>query len=116
MLTVRCFNSAWEAVSEGAKAPTGSRRRTAGILRKNACLAQKATIMPVNTDLPELIKSQLISMSYDLLGLAATEGWLAEGLAGLSQFGTVQIELINIAMGYWLYAILERSILADGHY
>jgi hypothetical protein len=57
MHTLRCFDSAWEAVSKGAKAPIGCRRRTAGILRKNACLAQKATIMPVNTDLPELIKS-----------------------------------------------------------
>jgi len=37
-------------------------------------------------------------------------------LGGLSQIGTVQIELINIAMGYWLYAILERSILADVHH
>jgi hypothetical protein len=65
MHILRSFNSAWEAVSKGAKAPIGCRRRTAGILRKNACLAQKATIMPVNTDLLELIKSSLITMRYD---------------------------------------------------
>jgi len=65
MHTLRCFNSAWEAVSKGAKAPAGCRRRTAGILSKNTYLAQKATIMPVNTDLPELIKLSSITMRYD---------------------------------------------------
>jgi hypothetical protein len=116
MHCLRCLNSAWAAVSKGAKVPEGCRRRTTGILRKNAYLAQKATIMPVNTDLPDHIKLSLITIGYGWFGAAASEGWQAEGWGGLSQFGTVQIELINIAMGYWLYAILERSILADVHH
>jgi hypothetical protein len=65
MHTLRYPNSAWEAVFKGDKAHIGCRRRTAGILRKNVCLAQKATIMPVDTDLPELIKSSLITIVYD---------------------------------------------------
>jgi hypothetical protein len=65
MHSLRYPNSAWEAVFKGAKAHIGCRRRTAGILKKNACLAQRATIMPVNTDLPELVKSSLITIICD---------------------------------------------------
>jgi len=109
----RTFHHAWEAVLSCAR----GRRRTASVHRnfesQHIRKCPRATIMPVPRKTRRMVKIIYITIFYVYMWRVGGDEKASGGLPGLSQIGTVANKLAAIAICYWRYAILERSILED---